>query len=466
MAEPTKITKVLVANRGEIALRIIKACRALGIQSVLALSEADRDSLPARMADKTVCIGPPRPRESYLQVATLVAAARGTGCDAIHPGYGFLAEQPELPDSCDKHSLKFIGPRGDTIRQMGNKLLARSMVQSFGVPVVPGSGEVADFDRALAVAGEIGVPVLIKAAAGGGGKGMKIVTEPGALKGALETARQEALAAFGDPTLYIEKYIPNARHIEVQVLGDQYGTAIHLGERDCSLQRRYQKIIEESPAYALSAEQREKVRSLGALIARKMKYESAGTIEFIWDQDSGQFYFMEMNTRIQVEHPVTEMVTGIDIVQEQLRIAGGQPLRFTQEQITFTGHAIECRVNAELAEKDFQPCPGRLTCWEAPERPGLRIDTHCYPGYFVPPYYDSLLAKVIASGKDRAGAIAGMRQALDGFAISGVNTTIPFLRFLMDQSDYVQGKVNTRWVEQVLPRFQANAVSPPLQKGD
>lgn len=449
------ISRVLVANRGEIALRIINACKALGIQSVLAVSEADRDSLPARIADRTICIGPARPRESYLRVPTLIAAALGTGSDAIHPGYGFLAEQPELADACEKNGLKFIGPRAETIRQMGNKLRARTIAKKFGIPVIPGSEEVSDSHQALAIAEEIGMPFLIKAAAGGGGRGMKIVTDARVAKETFEIARQEAIEAFGDPTLYIEQYIPSARHIEVQILGDRYGNVIHVGERDCSLQRRYQKIIEEAPAYSLSRQQREQVRHLGAVITREIKYENAGTVEFILDEAGGQLYFMEMNTRIQVEHPVTEMVTGIDLVREQIRIAGGQPLGISQEEVSFNGHAIECRINAELPEKDFQPCPGRLSRWEVPGGPGTRVDSHCFSGYFIPPYYDSLLAKVITTGVNRAEATARMGYALDNFIITGVATTIPFLRFLVNDSSYIQGKVNTRWVEQMVPRFQA-----------
>jgi len=449
------ITRVLVANRGEIALRIIKACKSLGVESVLAASDPDRDSLPARLADRTICIGSASPRESYLKIRTILSAALGTGCNAIHPGYGFLAEQAGFARACEEQGLAFIGPRSETIEQMGDKLLARQKAKELGVPIVPGSEEVKDFRQFQEVAEEIGVPLLIKAAAGGGGRGMKIVTEPGTLPEIFELARQEALSAFGDPTLYVERYIPHARHIEVQVLGDREGKVIHLGERDCSLQRRYQKIIEEAPAYCLSAAQREEVHQLAMVMAGGIRYENAGTLEFILDEERGQFYFMEMNTRIQVEHPATEMVTGVDLVAEQIRIATGQPLSLSQADVTITGHAIECRINAELTASQFQPCPGRLREWTAAEGPGIRVDTHCYAGYFITPYYDSLLAKVITRGGDRREAVERMDQALASFVVSGVETTIPFLQFLIRDPDFLSGKVHTKWAEQKVPGFQA-----------
>lgn len=442
--------RVLVANRGEIAVRIIKACRALGIQSVAAVSEADKESLAARMADRAICIGPPRPADSYLNIPALIAAALGTGADAIHPGYGFLAEQPELAEACSQHGLKFIGPKAETIRQLGNKILARKIVRGYGIPVIPGVESTNNLKEALAGAAEIGFPLLLKAAAGGGGRGIRIATRPEEMKSAFETATNEARVAFGDGTLYIERYIPNARHIEVQVLGDSLGNVIHVGERDCSLQRRHQKIIEEAPAPFISNELKKEIRDAGASIARSVRYESAGTVEFILDRDSEQFYFLEVNTRIQVEHPVTEMISGLDIVQEQLRIASGCPLSLSQSEVSFTGHAIECRVNAECPEAAFRPCPGRITEWVAPQGPGIRVDTHCYAGYFVPPYYDSLLAKVIASGANRNEAIERMQQALKSFVISGIDTVIPFLLYLISRDDYVEGKVNTKWVERIL----------------
>ncbi len=447
------IARVLLANRGEIAVRIIKACRALGIESVVTVSEADRESLPSKMADRVVCIGPARAIDSYLRVEAIIAAATGTGSDAIHPGYGFLAEKPELADACAKYGLTFIGPRAEHLRQMGNKLLAREMVSGYGIPIVPGSKKVRNIQEASVVAGEIGFPLLFKAAAGGGGRGIKIVTDRGEIQGAFETASAEARAAFDDNTLYIERYIPNARHIEVQILGDRHGNVIHLGERDCSLQRRYQKLIEEAPASCISDRLREEIRRAAVIIAKEMRYENAGTVEFVVDQDSGKFYFLEMNTRIQVEHPVTEMITDFDLVKEQICIAGGQPLALSQSDVRFTGHAVECRINAESPRDGFRPCPGSIIEWAAPEGPCIRVDTHCFPGYFVPPYYDSLLAKLITQGADRREAVERMRHALESFVITGVDTTIPFLRFLLDQNAYTEGEVNTRWVESRLDQF-------------
>ena len=447
------ISRVLVANRGEIAVRIIRACRALGMESVVAVSEADRNSLPSQIADRVVCIGPARPSDSYLKVEAIIAAAVGTSSDAIHPGYGFLAEKPELAEACAHHGIKFIGPRPENIRQMGNKLWARAAVSDYGIPVIAGSKKVRNTQEASAVVEELGFPLLIKAAAGGGGRGIKIATEASELQSALETATAEARAAFGDETLYMERYIPNARHIEVQVLGDRFGSVIHIGERDCSLQRRYQKVVEEAPASSISEPLREKIRGAAVTIAEQMRYENAGTVEFIVDQDSGNFYFLEMNTRIQVEHPVTEMITGIDLVKEQIRIADGQPLPFTQSDVRFTGQAIECRINAESPREGFRPCPGSIVEWSPPEGSGIRVDSHCYAGYSVPAYYDSLLAKLIVRGNDRVTAVGRMQEALENFIVSGIETTIPFLRFLICQLDYVKGKVNTRWVESRLKQF-------------
>lgn len=450
------ISRVLVANRGEIAVRVIKACRALAIEAVLAVSEADKESLGARLADRVVCIGPPRSTESYLKVQALIAAAQGCHADALHPGYGFLAEEPGLAEACVKNGIKFIGPRPENIQQMGNKLRARNTVSDYGIPVVPGSKKVKDYREAATVAEEIGFPILCKAAAGGGGKGIKIVTNGRELQRAFETAAAEARAAFGDETLYLERYIPNARHIEVQILGDSFGKVIHAGERDCSLQRRYQKVVEEAPAPGIPESLRQAIRTAAAAIGQKMPYENAGTVEFIVDQDAEKFYFLEMNTRIQVEHPVTEMITGIDLVQEQIRIADGQPLSFSQSDVHFSGHAIECRITAESARNGFQPSPGRITEWAPPDGPDIRTDTHGYQGYFVPPFYDSLLAKLIVKGKNRIDAVARMQEALGRFRVSGIETTIPFLRQVVQQMDYVKGKVNTRWLEKFLE-------SAPLQ---
>jgi len=444
------ISRVLIANRGEIAVRIIQACREMGIHSVLAASEADQDSLPARMADRTVCIGPAHPAGSYLKVETIIAAALGTGADAIHPGYGFLAEQPSLPDACAKYDLIFVGPKAENIRKMGDKLVAREMAEAVGIPVIPGSDLVGDHDEAMRIAEKIGYPVLLKAAAGGGGKGMKMVRGPSELKTVFDEASAEARTAFGDERLYMEHFVPNARHIEVQIIGDAFGNIVHLFERDCSLQRRYQKMLEESPSTAVNAELREQICRAAIDIARHIGYENVGTVEFILDQDHGRFYFLEMNTRIQVEHPVTEMVTGVDLVKEQFRISGGRPLSFTQEEITLTGHAVECRINAESPQRGFRPSPGRIVRWETPQETGIRIDSHCYAGYFVPPFYDSLLAKVIAAGNDRHQAIERMQNGLDHFLVSGVDTNIAFHRLVLDKPDYRQGRVNTRWVENLL----------------
>ncbi len=447
------ISRVLIANRGEIAVRIIKACRALGLESVVAISEADKDSLPSRLADRAVCIGPARSSESYLKIEAIIAAALGTRSDAVHPGYGFLAEKPELAEACEKHQLKFIGPRPENIRQMGSKLLARAAASEYGIPVGSGSGKVQNFQEAAAIADELGYPLLLKAAAGGGGRGIKIVNEGKELREAFDTAAAEARAAFGDPTLYIERYISNARHIEVQVLGDRLGNVIHVGERDCSLQRRYQKVIEEAPAYSMPAPLRERIHAAAVTLVKNTRYENAGTVEFILDQDRGEFYFLEMNTRIQVEHPVTEMITGTDLVEEQIRIAGGQPLSFSQSDIKLTGHAIECRINAEAPARGFQPSPGKITEWRPSQGAGIRIDSHCFPGYVVPPYYDSLLAKIIVHAADRVQAIERMQTALKNFSIRGVDTTIPFLSFLLTQPSYINGQVNTRWLEKQLEHF-------------
>ena len=444
------IGRILVANRGEIAVRIIKACKELGIGSVAAVSEADRESLPAKMVDRAVCIGPPRSIDSYLKIEAIICAALGTHCDAIHPGYGFLAEQPELAEACKKHGIVFIGPSPENLKQMGNKLFARKIVKDSGIPVIPGSEKVKDVEEAMKVAEKMKFPILLKAAAGGGGRGIKIVTDREELKTTFETAAAEARAAFADGTLYFEHYIPNARHIEVQIVADHFGEVIHVGERDCSLQRRYQKVIEEAPASSISSELREAILKAGVTVAKSMSYKSVGTVEFILDQDLGKFYFLEVNTRIQVEHPVTEMISGIDLVKEQIQIAADRPLSLSQSEVKLNGHAIECRINAELPEAEFQPCPGRISLWIPPQGRGIRVDSHCYSGYFVPPYYDSLVAKAITWGTGRSEAIERMRYALGSFVISGIHTTIPFLQFLLNQPDFIEGRVNTRWIEEVL----------------
>jgi acetyl-CoA carboxylase biotin carboxylase subunit len=444
------ISRVLIANRSEIAVRIIRACRDLGIESVVTVSEADRDSLPARLADRAVCIGPPRATESYLRVGTIIAAALGTGADAIHPGYGFLAEQTDLPEACTKQGIIFIGPTADNIRKMGDKLQARQMASELGIPVIPGSELVPGVETAVEVAEKVGYPILLKAAGGGGGKGMKIVKRSKDMKAAFDEASAEAKAAFGDHRIYMEHLIPNARHIEIQILGDHHGHIVHLFERDCSIQRRYQKMVEEAPSPVVTAELREEISKAAQIITRHIGYQNAGTVEFILDQDKRQFYFLEMNTRIQVEHPVTEMITGVDLVKEQIRIAAGEPISFSQEQVKLSGHAIECRINAESAETGFRPCPGKITQWLPPQGQGIRLDSHCYIGYIVPPFYDSLLGKLITWGRDRYEAIERMKSALSEFVVSGIDTTIPFYLRILEHSDYRNGKVNTRWVEEIL----------------
>ena len=420
--------KVLIANRGEIALRVIRACRELDVATVAVYSEADRESLHVRFADDDVCIGPPPSRLSYLKIPSLIAAAEITGADAIHPGYGFLAESAEFAEACQNSNITFIGPTPEQIRLMGDKASARKLAQELKIPVVPGSpGPVADPDEAVALARDIGFPVIIKAAAGGGGKGMRVAADADSFVQAFQLARNEALAAFGNAEVYLEKYLARPRHIEIQIMGDRHGKAMHLCERDCSVQRRHQKLIEESPSPALDQERREAVGASAVRAASHIGYVGAGTIEFLLDED-GCFYFMEMNTRIQVEHPVTEMVTNFDLVKEQIRVAAGEPLSFQFHGHRLRGHAIECRVNAEDPARGFQPCPGTITAYHPPGGPGVRVDTHIYDGYTVPPYYDSLLAKVIVHGNSRAEALARMSQALDGFIVEGVTTTIPFLK--------------------------------------
>ncbi len=441
------LTRIFVANRGEIALRVVDACRSLEIESVVAVSEADRDGLAARRADRAVCVGPARAGDSYLKADAIIAAALGTGCDAVHPGYGFLSESAAFAAACADNGLVFVGPDAETIGRMGNKLAAREAVQRRGVPVVPGSHAAATSDEAMAIAEEIGYPVMIKAAAGGGGRGIKIVRHGGELVEAYDTAAAEALAAFGDGTLYIERYISNARHIEVQVLGDRHGNIVHVGERDCSLQRRYQKIVEEAPASSLADELRQNIREAAVAVAEETRYESAGTVEFVVDQDEGQFYFLEMNTRIQVEHPVTEMITGLDLVREQIRIAGGRKLSVSQSDIGFSGHAIECRITAESPRHGFRPNPGRIIEWRPPEGDSIRLDSHCHPGFMVSPHYDSLLAKLIVRGDRRFEAVARLQGALSRFVVSGIETTIPFLSSLACHLEFVRGGLNTRWLE-------------------
>ena len=451
------VHRVLVANRGEIALRVIRACQQMGIETVLAASVADRDSLPAHSADRTVCIGPALSAKSYLNVGAIITAAKGCGADAVHPGYGFLSESPELAQACADEGLTFIGPRPEHIRDMGNKIEARKRAKAFGLPLLPGSEKVFSYQEAAQVAQRVGFPVILKAAAGGGGRGMKIVTEPAQLQRMFESASNEARAAFGDDSLYVERYIANARHIEVQVFGDSFGNVIHVGERDCSLQRRHQKLVEESPAPAIAEPLREAIREAGVTLARSIGYENAGTVEFIYDEDEKKFYFLEMNTRIQVEHPVSEMVTGIDLVQEQIRVARGEALRWSQQDIVFRGHAVECRINAEVPNEGFRPSPGRIDVWSPPQGPNIRVDSHCYAGYAVPPYYDSMIGKLIVYGSDRAEALSRMGQALARFQVTGIGTTIGFLRQVMVHPDFVAGRVSTALVGQMLDEIKTQA---------
>jgi acetyl-CoA carboxylase biotin carboxylase subunit len=438
--------KVLIANRGEIALRVIRACRELGIGTVAVYSEADRESLHVRFADDDVCIGPAPARDSYLRIPRLIAAAEITGADAIHPGYGFLAENAEFAETCAASNITFIGPTAEQIRVMGDKAAARRAMTEVGVPVVPGTpGPVDDVDEALEFARKVGFPVIIKAAAGGGGKGMRVSLEEDDFARAFQLARSEALGAFGNGDVYVEKYLARPRHIEFQILGDTHGTVIHLGERDCSVQRRHQKLIEEAPSPAMTPELRQRMGDAAVAGAKAINYVGAGTIEMLLDED-GSFYFMEMNTRIQVEHPVTEMITGVDLVKEQIRAAAGLPLSVSALP-PLRGHVIEVRVNAEDPARNFQPSPGRIATFHPPGGPGVRLDTHVYAGYTVPPYYDSLLAKLICQGGTREEAIARVRIALDSFIIEGVTTTIPFLGRVMENPRFISGDIDTKFLE-------------------
>ncbi len=439
------LKKILIANRGEIALRIIRACRELGISTVAIYSEADRDSLHVRFADEAICIGPPSSKESYLSVARILSAAEVTNADAVHPGYGFLAENAQFSEICLSSGLTFIGPKPEMITAMGDKSLAKDTMRKAGVPVVPGSdGVVKDVEEAKRIAKEIGLPVIIKASAGGGGRGMRIVRAEDELEKAFQTARAEAEAAFANPDVYIEKYLEDPRHIEIQILGDAFGTVIHLGERDCSVQRRHQKLIEESPSPAVDAELRERIGAAAVKGAKSVKYLGAGTIEFLLDKEKN-FYFMEMNTRIQVEHPVTEFVTGYDLIKAQIEIASGK--KISRKKVKFHGHAIECRINAEDPNNDFRPSPGKITTLHFPGGPGIRIDSHIYDGYIIPPYYDSLVAKLIVHAATREEAITRMTYALEEFVIEGIHTTIPFQKKVMQSEKFRSGVFDTKFIE-------------------
>jgi acetyl-CoA carboxylase biotin carboxylase subunit len=449
--------KILIANRGEIALRIIWACRELGIKTVAVHSTADSDSLHVRFADEDVCIGPPANKESYLNVSAVISAAEITGAEAIHPGYGFLAESAQFAEVCRECGLTFIGPGPEVIRKMGDKAEARRTMIEVGVPVLPGSeGVVQDEEQASALAAEIGYPVLIKASAGGGGRGMRIVPTAAEMGRMLDAARAEAGAAFGVPDVYLEKYVVEPRHVEFQILGDTHGNLLHLFERECSIQRRHQKLLEESPSTALDAPLRARMAAAALEAARAASYVNAGTIEFLLD-DRGDFYFIEMNTRIQVEHAVTEMVTGIDLIKEQIRIAAGEPISFMQEEVAISGHAIECRINAEDPDT-FTPSPGKIRSFHLPGGPGIRVDTACYAEAVVPPHYDSMIAKVIAHGNTRGEAILRMRRALESFVVEGIKTNVKMHQRILTDEDFVRGRLSTRFME----RFASAKKNPAV----
>jgi acetyl-CoA carboxylase biotin carboxylase subunit len=440
--------KVLIANRGEIALRVLRACKELGIATVAVHSTADANAMHVRLADESVCIGPPTARDSYLNIPSLIAACEITGADAVHPGYGFLSENARFAEILEGHKIGFIGSKAEHIRTMGDKIEAKRTARRLGIPCVPGSdGGITDDDEAKRVAAGIGYPVLVKAAAGGGGRGMKVARTEDDLVEALQTARTEAKAAFGDDAVYLEKYLEKPRHIEIQVLGDGNGGAIHLGERDCSLQRRHQKVWEEGPSPALNAEEREKIGGIVAKAMQELQYLGAGTIEFLYE--NGEFYFIEMNTRIQVEHPVTEMITGIDLVNEQIRVAAGSPLSVAQKDVRIEGHAIECRINAEHPAT-FRPSPGTITYYHPPGGLGVRVDSAVYQGYSIPPHYDSLVGKLIVHGRTRNECLMRLRRALDEFVVDGIETTLPLFRTLVRNADIQNGDYDIHWLEKFL----------------
>jgi len=450
--------KILIANRGEIALRIIWACRELGIQTVAVYSTADADSLHVKFADEDVCIGPPRSSDSYLKVGAVIAAAEITDADAIHPGYGFLAESAHFAEVCEACRIKFIGPGPNVIRLMGDKARARETMLAAGVPILPGSrGSMSDEKEAMRLAAKVGYPVIVKAAAGGGGRGMRVVPSPDDLAAAISAARSEAKAAFGVPDVYIEKYLRNPRHIEFQVLGDSFGNVVHLGERECSIQRRHQKVLEESPSTALNPKLRRRMAEAALKVARSVGYQNAGTVEFLLDEE-GRFYFIEMNTRIQVEHPVTEMVTGIDLIKEQIKIAAGESLAFRQEDILPVGHSIECRINAEDPES-LDPEPGKVTTCHPPGAAGVRVHTVAHSECAIPPYYDSMIAKLITRGNNRMEAISRMRRSLDVMVVEGIRTNIPLQRRILRDPDFIRGNLHTGYLDRLLERKEPAAVA-------
>ncbi|MFE8695498.1 acetyl-CoA carboxylase biotin carboxylase subunit [Cytobacillus sp. FJAT-53684] len=442
------IKKLLIANRGEIAVRIIRACREMDIESVAVYSEADKESLHVQLADEAYCIGPKSSKDSYLNFTNIISVAKLTGCDAIHPGYGFLAENADFAELCRECNIIFVGPTPEAITKMGTKDIARETMKEAGVPIVPGSnGIIKDINDAIELANKIEYPVIIKATAGGGGKGIRVARNEAELIKGINITQQEALTAFGNAGVYIEKYIEDFRHVEIQVLADTYGNVVHLGERDCSIQRRLQKLLEETPSPALDGETREEIGNAAVKAAKAVDYSGAGTIEFIYDYHKRKFYFMEMNTRIQVEHPVTEMVTGVDLIKEQIKVASGEKLNFVQQDVTFSGWSIECRINAENPEKNFMPSAGKITMYLPPGGYGVRVDSAAYPGYVIPPYYDSMIAKVITHGHTRDEAIARMKRALSEFVIEGVHTTIPFHLKLLSHEKFVEGQFNTKFLE-------------------
>ncbi len=448
------VEKVLIANRGEIALRIVRSCRELGIATVAVFSTVDKKALHVQLADEAVCVGDSLSNKSYLNIPNILAAATSRGVDAIHPGYGFLAENDKFAEMCNDHGIVFIGPSPKAIRSMGDKSTAKETMEAVGVPTVPGSkGLLSNVDEAYKLADDIGYPVIIKATAGGGGRGMRLVENSANLEKMFKAAQGEAEAAFGNDGLYMEKFIKKPRHVEIQILADRSGNVVHLGERDCSVQRRHQKLLEESPSPAINTELRKKMGNAAIAAAKSIGYEGAGTVEFLVDDDDN-FYFMEMNTRIQVEHPVTEMVTGVDLIAEQIKIASGAKLEFNQDDIHLNGHAIECRINAEDPSHNFRPSPGKITGWLPPGGPGVRVDSHVYTGYEIPPFYDSLIGKLIVWGKDRNTAIKRMNRALNECAVTGIPTTINFHLTLLNKSKFKQGKIHTKYVEEeLLPNY-------------
>ena len=439
--------KVLIANRGEVALRIHRACREMGIRTVAVHSEADADAMHVRLADEAVCIGPARSTDSYLNQSAIISAAHITGADAIHPGYGFLSESADFAEMVEEHGITFIGPKAETMRMMGDKITAREASIKAGLPVVPGSPALESVEHAIEWANKIGYPVIVKAKDGGGGKGMKTAFNDAEMKEAYTMAKAEAKNAFTSDVVYMEKYLQNPRHIEMQVLADNYGNVVHLGERDCSIQRNHQKVIEETPSPGLNQSQRDEIGEIARKAAESLGYSNAGTMEFLFED--GKFYFLEMNTRVQVEHPISEAISGIDIVKEQIRIASGAKLGYSQEDIQFSGHAIECRINAEDPET-FIPFPGKITEWHAPGGLGVRVDSEIYSGYTIPPYYDSMIAKLIVHGKTRNAALMRLRRALEEFVIEGVKTTIPLHQDIISQAEYIDGQFNIHWLEKFM----------------